>query len=188
MMFTKLVSLALLLSNVEGFTSTSNPAINTVTRSSNDYSELRAVPEFLSTVDPTVLAGGAAAVAAIGIGGAAAASGAFGGDATSGSSTTPVEKEEEVIKIDVSIDYDSAAKLAYDEWRISNDKGDFDSEGFEVFKEIYVESTVGMVKYKEMKRTMERELEAQKKSYESLVNKLDKLENVGWGQQPQNAL
>ena len=128
------------------------------------------------------MAGGAAAIV-IGLGGAAVA-GSMGGDA-SASASAPVVEEE---KIDVSIDYDSAAKFAYDEWRVANKKGKFDPAGFEVFKEIYVESTVGMVKYKEMKRKMERDLEAQKKSYETLANKLENLENKGWAAQPQNAL
>ena len=129
--------------------------------------------------------GGAAAVV-IGLGGAAVVGSSMGGGSSSSETSTAAVVEEEVY--DVSIDYDSAAKFAYDEWRVANEKGEFDAEGFAVFKEIYVETTVGMIKYKEMKRKMERDLAAQKKSYEAMANKLENLENVGWGQQPQNAL
>lgn len=48
--------------------------------------------------------------------------------------------------VDVSIDYDSAAKLAYDQWRDLNEKGNFDADKFEAFKSNYVALTVANVK------------------------------------------
>ncbi len=48
--------------------------------------------------------------------------------------------------VDVSIDYDSAAKLAYDQWRSQNGKGDYDDAKFEAFKANYVALTVANVK------------------------------------------
>ncbi len=49
-------------------------------------------------------------------------------------------------EIDVSIDYDAAAKLAYDQWRKEYNKGDFDATRFESFKSNYVALTVANVK------------------------------------------
>eukprot|EP00586_Coscinodiscus_wailesii_P005169 CAMPEP_0172479770 /NCGR_PEP_ID=MMETSP1066-20121228/4576_1 /TAXON_ID=671091 /ORGANISM="Coscinodiscus wailesii, Strain CCMP2513" /LENGTH=209 /DNA_ID=CAMNT_0013240533 /DNA_START=40 /DNA_END=669 /DNA_ORIENTATION=- len=37
----------------------------------------------------------------------------------------------------LGIPYDAAARLAYDEWRVANQKGEFDEEGFEAFKPLY---------------------------------------------------
>jgi len=48
--------------------------------------------------------------------------------------------------IDVSIEYDAAAKLAYDQWRESNGKGEFNDAKFEAFKANYVALTVENVK------------------------------------------
>jgi len=47
---------------------------------------------------------------------------------------------------DVSIDYDSAAKLAYDGWRSTFSKGDFTEEKFEPFKGNYEALTIANVK------------------------------------------
>lgn len=47
---------------------------------------------------------------------------------------------------DVSIDYDAAAKLAYDQWRALNGKGDFDQEKYNVFKANYEAITIANVK------------------------------------------
>ena len=47
---------------------------------------------------------------------------------------------------DVSIDYDSAAKLAYDQWRAANGKGDFDQEKYDIFKANYEAITIANVK------------------------------------------
>jgi hypothetical protein len=107
--------------------------------------------------------------------------GSMSGGASSSKSTKPVATKREII--DISIPYDAAARLAYDKWREANDKGAFDGGGFGAFKEVYEEATIGMVTYKQM----ERSLAAQKRSYEALEEKLENLENVGWGRQPQNA-
>jgi hypothetical protein len=47
---------------------------------------------------------------------------------------------------DVSIDYDAAAKLAYDQWRAANGKGDFNQEKYDVFKANYEAITIANVK------------------------------------------
>jgi len=47
---------------------------------------------------------------------------------------------------DVSIDYDAAAKLAYDQWRVDYKKGDFDSDKFSTFKANYAAITIANVK------------------------------------------
>lgn len=56
-------------------------------------------------------------------------------DAAAASSTiyTPVASTTS----DVSIPYDSAARLAYDEWREANKKGAFDEAKFQKFKASY---------------------------------------------------
>merc|ERR1712151_220899 len=48
--------------------------------------------------------------------------------------------------IDVSIPYDSAARLAYDEWRGKYGKGDFDAKKYEFFKQNYEAVVVANVK------------------------------------------
>ena len=47
---------------------------------------------------------------------------------------------------DVSIPYDAAAKLAYDEWRGKYNKGDFDAQKYAAFKENYEIIVVANVK------------------------------------------
>lgn len=47
---------------------------------------------------------------------------------------------------DVSIDYDAAAKLAYDEWRNTFAKGDFSEDKFKAFKGNYEALTIANVK------------------------------------------
>lgn len=53
---------------------------------------------------------------------------------------------------DVSIPYDAAARLAYDEWRIEYNKGDFDARRYENFKENYEFISVSNVKAKKEAR------------------------------------
>lgn len=48
-------------------------------------------------------------------------------------------------EVDVSIPYDAAARLAYDEWREQFNKGDFDAERFESFKSNYEAITVANI-------------------------------------------
>lgn len=50
--------------------------------------------------------------------------------------------------IDVSIEYDAAARLAYDEWRQTYNKGAFDSDRYAVFKANYDQMTVANVQAK----------------------------------------
>jgi Cathepsin propeptide inhibitor domain (I29) len=52
---------------------------------------------------------------------------------------------EEAVGSDVSIPYDAAARLAYDEWRAQYNKGTFDEERFANFKNNYETITVANV-------------------------------------------
>lgn len=62
------------------------------------------------------------------------------------SSTATKEKEAASdVQIDVSIPYDAAARLAYDEWRSTYDKGDYDAARFESFKNNYNLLTVANI-------------------------------------------
>ena len=131
-------------------------------------------------MDQTMLLAGGAAVALVAIGGAVLSN--MGG--SSESSTVEEAAPEEPEPIDVSIPYNSAARVAYDQWRVENKKGGFDKEGFAVFEEIYTEATIGMVAYKKM----ERDLALKKASYEAIEKKLETLENGGWSKQPQSVL
>jgi len=56
------------------------------------------------------------------------------------------EKEVEKTNIDVSIPYDAAAKLAYDEWRGKYGKGNFDEKKYERFQQNYKLVAVANVK------------------------------------------
>lgn len=47
--------------------------------------------------------------------------------------------------VDLSIPYDAAARLAYDEWRVKFNKGAFDAQRFENFKANYEIITVANV-------------------------------------------
>lgn len=53
---------------------------------------------------------------------------------------------------DVSIPYDAAARLAYDEWRAEYKKGDFDAARYETFKNNYETITVANVAAKKKAR------------------------------------
>ena len=53
---------------------------------------------------------------------------------------------------DVSVPYDSAARLAYDEWRSIFSKGDFDPSRFTIFKSNYETITVANVSAKKKAR------------------------------------
>lgn len=53
---------------------------------------------------------------------------------------------------DVSIPYDAAARLAYDQWREQFSKGDFDEERYQVFKTNYEVVTITNVKAKQKAR------------------------------------
>lgn len=52
---------------------------------------------------------------------------------------------KEVDTSDVSIPYDAAARLAYDEWRAKYDKGNFDNSRYPIFKANYEAITVANV-------------------------------------------
>ena len=53
---------------------------------------------------------------------------------------------------DVSVPYDAAARLAYDQWRAEYNKGDFDTARYETFKTNYETITVANVSAKKKAR------------------------------------
>ena len=58
-------------------------------------------------------------------------------------------------KVDLSIPYDSAARLAYDQWRSANgQEGGFDEANYKAFQTKYETLTVANVIAKKMKRDM----------------------------------
>ena len=59
---------------------------------------------------------------------------------------------EEAVGSDVSIPYDAAARLAYDEWRAQYNKGSFDEKRFVNFKNNYETITVANVVAKKLAR------------------------------------
>ena len=66
------------------------------------------------------------------------------GVATSRLSSTSLASES-AVDTDVSIEYDAAAKLAYDKWRGDFGKGDFDESRFDTFKANYEALTIANV-------------------------------------------
>lgn len=56
------------------------------------------------------------------------------------------------VSSDVSIPYDAAARLAYDEWRAQFNKGPFDNKRYEIFKTNYETITVANVGAKKLAR------------------------------------
>ena len=59
--------------------------------------------------------------------------------------------------VDLKIPYDAAARLAYDEWRAKYNKGAFDDERYQVFKDNYEAITVANVVAKKQARDEEGE-------------------------------
>jgi hypothetical protein len=60
-------------------------------------------------------------------------------------SSLRVMAAKQQVDSDVSIPYDAAARLAYDEWRAKFNKGSFDSKRFPIFKANYEAITVANV-------------------------------------------
>jgi len=116
------------------------------------------------------LAAGGAAIAA----GIAAVFSRRGGQESSSTDKKAAAKEEPPLpKIDVSIPYNAAALLAFDEW-----KGDktLPAESFADFEAIYEEKTVAMVTSKKVAR----EFEEATKQLEDTIKKADaKLAKLG---------
>lgn len=59
---------------------------------------------------------------------------------------------KEAVEVDVSIPYDAAARLAYDEWRDQYNKGGFDAKRYEAFQANYNAITVANVSAKKKAR------------------------------------
>ena len=63
-----------------------------------------------------------------------------------------IEPDPEPEKVDLSIPYDAAARLAYDQWRTFHEMGDFDDDSYASFKSKYETMTVANVIAKKMER------------------------------------
>ena len=98
-----------------------------------------------------VLAGAAAAVVLVAV---VAAVSPSSSDATKKEEEEPAEPEPE--PIDVSIPYDAASLLAFDEWKKANEKEEeeYDEETYQKFKSIYETMTVAQVVAKKCKRDL----------------------------------
>jgi hypothetical protein len=66
--------------------------------------------------------------------------------------STDSETSTTTSTVDLSIPYDAAARLAYDEWRTKYDKGDFNPERYAVFQQNYEAITVANVVAKKQAR------------------------------------
>jgi hypothetical protein len=78
------------------------------------------------------------------------------GTAVSASSPSTISKPEAKPEpIDVSIPYDAAARLAYEEWRAEYNKGDFNEIGYEDFKKKYEAMAIATVVSKKIARDLE---------------------------------
>ena len=100
----------------------------------------------LSQFDPAVAGGIAASV--LGVGGVGVA--ASKANKRSNGATAPAKGE----KIDVSIPYDAAARMAFDEYLANGKEADF-----ETFKKKYEQMTVAIIKAKKLEREMSVETE-----------------------------
>jgi hypothetical protein len=98
--------------------------------------------DMLTQMDPAVAGGVAASFLGLGAGGVAVAS-KKGGATRSGANTAPIKNE----KIDVSIPYDAAAKLAYDIFRASGKEA-----VYATFKARYEQLVVAQVTLKKCER------------------------------------
>ena len=74
------------------------------------------------------------------------------GGAASESQVAAAEPEPAV---DLSIPYDAAARLAYDEWRVTHGREEFDDAEYQKFKVLYEEKTVADVVAKKKTRELE---------------------------------
>jgi hypothetical protein len=89
------------------------------------------------------------------IGGAAFAAVQSAGSSSSESAKTKtVAAPEKVEKIDVSIPYDAAARLAYRELKGLSENAKYDEAEFQKFKEAYEATTVANVIVKKMEREL----------------------------------
>jgi hypothetical protein len=108
----------------------------------------------LTANNPALLA--VVALAVVGVGAAATASGGSGGGSsssasgTSSSSNTTTNKPP-AQKIDVSIPYDAAARMAYEAW--CQEKGEtFMADGYALFQELYTAKAVAEATVKKRAR------------------------------------
>lgn len=128
---------AVLASQATGFA----PIVPTSTTTSRSQAPSMALPDALGglgSLDQTQLVeAGVVLVAAA----AAAAAVALQGDGEGDSAQEAAPPEPEPEPIDVSIPYDAAARLAYDEWR----SGKFDEVDYQKFKEVYELKSVAEV-------------------------------------------
>lgn len=113
----------------------------------------------MNSPDILLPAAGAAAVAAIGA--------AVGLSNRGNQEATSKEIEEEVPKMDVSVEYDAPAKLSFSELA---KRGDAD---YAQFKELYESKAVAEVKKKVYEQKVTRELEQMEKEIADMQKKID---------------
>ena len=124
-----ILTAALLASQATGFVPVV-PASSATGRSQAPSVALQDALVGLGTLDQTQLVeAGAVLLAAVAAAGAATLRGDGEGESTQ--KAAPSEPEPE--PIDVSIPYDAAVRLAYDEWR----SGKFDETDYQQFKKVY---------------------------------------------------
>lgn len=93
-------------------------------------------------------------------------------DSSSSTTTSSSSKAGEPAKIDVSIPYNAAARLAYDEWKKSNASS---NASFEQYEPLYIKKTVADVTAKKVTRDMElavKEAQAAAKSVDAELAQL----------------
>ena len=112
------------------------------------------------SVSDTIIAGGAATVAAV--------AGIFATKQDGDAQSKAVEEEEELPKIDVSIPYNAAAKLAFDSY-----SAEASSKSFAKFEAMYLEKAVEEVKFKQWKKSVAAEEAAKEANLNSLQSKMD---------------
>jgi hypothetical protein len=108
-------------------------------------------PTALQGMSPEVLAGAAAAIVLVTAAAALSSGGGSASEATTAGVAQPVQQEEPVEVIDVSIPYDAAIIQAYDAWR----SGDYDQAEYGKFKAKYIVKTVAEVTAKKVARELQ---------------------------------
>lgn len=143
----------------EGMMSSANEAFSGVADSFSDIAIDTAKASELASSLPPAIAIAALAVLVLSVGAAViATSGSNGNDADKTSKNTKVSTPPKVKepKLDLSIPYDAAARLAYQAWLSRQKEGAPDNEGvFQKFKEMYEIATIAKVAAKKLEQDME---------------------------------
>lgn len=111
--------------------------------------------DLMSSLDlpPEVLAG-VGVVAVLGIAASAMGGGSESSDDTAAAKPAPKKAVPKAPKIDVSIPYDAAARMAFEAWAEGQEKADTSEKAFAAFSTMYEAQAVADVTAKQMKRNM----------------------------------